>query len=302
MRRFANADPSATAHPHHDATIAKETTAVRERLGFLGVISLNSRVTILIGFDDKEEPMPIHAWSRVPAGLFHHFHQQWSSVICNALNAGRLPKGYYALIEQTAGGVVPDVLTLGRRPRVGARRDAPTGITVATIAPKTRFVSQATEDEVYAAKANRIAIRHHLGDVVAVIEIVSPGNKSSRHALKAFLNKTLEFLQEGIHLLIIDLFPPSTRDPQGIHKAIWDELGDEPFELPADKRLTLVAYSAGIPKKAYVEPVAAGDALPDMPIFLDPDTYILAPLEAAYLATWESCPEEFREAIPALDQ
>ena len=33
-------------------------------------------------------------------------------------------------------------------------------------------------------------------------------------------------------------------------------------------------------------------------IFLDPDTYILAPLEASYLATWESCPEEFREAIP----
>ena len=173
---------------------------------------------------------------------------------------------------------------------------------MATVAPRTRFISQATKDEGYAAKANRVAIRHPLGDVVAVIEIVSPGNKSSRHALKSFLQKTLEFLEGGIHLLIIDLFPPTVRDSQGIHKVIWDEIHDEPFQLPPDKTLTLVAYSAGIPKKAYVEPVAVGDALPDMPIFLDPDTYILAPPEAAYLATWESCPEEFREAILPSDR
>lgn len=72
---------------------------------------------------------------------------------------------------------------------------------------------------------------------------------------------------------------------------------EEAFELPSDKPLTLVAYSAGIPKKAYVEPVAVGDSLPDMPVFLDSATYILAPLEATYLATWETCPEEFRELI-----
>jgi hypothetical protein len=22
-------------------------------------------------------PMPIHDWTRVDAGIFHHFHQQW---------------------------------------------------------------------------------------------------------------------------------------------------------------------------------------------------------------------------------
>jgi hypothetical protein len=218
------------------------------------------------------------------------------------MNAGQLPKGYYALIEQSTAGLYATGLNFEPRPWAIGGRDAQTGIATANAPSHTWFDSQPREEHRYAAKANRIAIRNTLRDVVAVIEIVSPGNKSSRHALKAFLNKTLEFLQEGIHLLIIDLFPPSARDPQGIHKAIWDELGDEPFELPADKRLTFVAYSAGIPKKAYVEPVAVGDALPDMPIFLDPDTYILAPLEAAYLASWETCPEEFREAIPALDQ
>jgi hypothetical protein len=243
--------------------------------------------------------MPIHDWSRVPAGLFHHFHQQWSDAICNSLNAGRIPKGYYALIEQSAAGVYPDVLTLERSPRAGGRRNQPTGIPVITASPKTRFASQASDEDIYAAKANRVAIRHPLGEVVAIIEIVSPGNKSSRHALRAFMEKSLDFLQHGIHLLIIDLFPPGRRDPQGIHKVICDEIRDESFELPLEKPLTLVAYSAGVPKKAFVEPVAVGDALPDMPVFLDPATYILAPLEAAYLATWETCPDEFKEAIEA---
>jgi hypothetical protein len=35
-----------------------------------------------------------------------------------------------------------------------------------------------------------------------------------------------------VNLLIVDLFPPTSRDPQGIHGAIWDELAGEPFELP----------------------------------------------------------------------
>jgi hypothetical protein len=41
--------------------------------------------------------MPIHDWSGKPVGLFHHFHQRWAGSICDALNAGRLPKGFYAL-------------------------------------------------------------------------------------------------------------------------------------------------------------------------------------------------------------
>jgi len=63
--------------------------------------------------------MPIHDWSRAPAGLFHHFHQQWVASICNALNTGRMPRGFYALLEQHAAGVIPDVVTLqvGQDPR-----------------------------------------------------------------------------------------------------------------------------------------------------------------------------------------
>jgi hypothetical protein len=241
--------------------------------------------------------MPIHDWSRTPAGLLHHFHQQWAGSICNALNAGRLPQGFYALLDQRAAGVVPDVVTLERDPRVGDLHVPQGGIAVADAPPKTRFMSQASDEGIYAAKADRIAIYHPIGDIIAVIEIVSPGNKNSRHAIRSFIEKTLELLDQGVHVLIIDLSPPSARDPQGIHKIIWDEFREEPFDLPPDKPLTLVAYSAGMPKRSYVEPVGVGDRLPEMAVFLDSATYILAPLEPTYVATWETCPQPMRELI-----
>src|SRR5262245_34480041 len=56
--------------------------------------------------------MPVHDWTRVDAGIFHHFHHGWIEEIARALNRGLLPADYYALAEQHAAGVGPDVLTL----------------------------------------------------------------------------------------------------------------------------------------------------------------------------------------------
>jgi len=41
--------------------------------------------------------MPIHDWTRVPAGTCHFFHQRWISALADALNAGGLPEGYFAM-------------------------------------------------------------------------------------------------------------------------------------------------------------------------------------------------------------
>ena len=60
--------------------------------------------------------------------------------------------------------------------------------------------------------------------------------------------------------------------------------------MPPDKPMTLAAYKAGIEIVAYVEPVAVGDSLPDMPIFLTPDRYVPCPLEATYQTAWGQIP------------
>ncbi|MGH7172978.1 MAG: DUF4058 family protein [Gemmataceae bacterium] len=243
--------------------------------------------------------MSVHDWSRVDANLFHHFHQRWTIAICDSLNAGLLPPGYSALVEQHAGGLAADVLAVQRRSRSRRPGETQGGVLTCT-PPRTRLVRQAKT--VLAPRANRIVIRHRMGEVVCILEIVSPGNKSGRLVLRQFLKKTIAFLQQGINVLVLDILPPTRRDPQGMHKAIWDEIEEEPFELPPDKPLTLAAYVASdlmadLETTAYVELIGVGDALPDMPAYLDRDGYVRVPLEATYQAAWATCPADMRELV-----
>jgi hypothetical protein len=245
--------------------------------------------------------MPIHDWTRVGAGAFHDFHQGWTIRIRDILNSGLLPGGFYAMAEQYAKGLIPDVLTLEAQPGTERRTDVRGGVALEEAPPRARFMTSA-EVDAYVAKANSIVIRHEFGQVVAVIEIVSPGNKRSQYGLRVFVEKSYTLLQNGINLLVVDLFPPTPRDPQGLHKAIWDNFVEEPFELPSDKPLTIAASMAGEIKRAYVEPIAVGDVLPSLPIFLDEYTYVPAPLEESYMAAWAVCPEPVRRKIESSAQ
>jgi hypothetical protein len=239
--------------------------------------------------------MPMHDWSRVPPGVYHNFHYRWIAAIMDRLNAGLLPSGMIAMAERIIGGPEPDVVTLQQNDIFFPGTHA-TAITEAPPKPKTQFVIP-VEVERYAAKANRVVVRHTLGRVVAVVELVSPCNKDSRHALRSFVEKTVDLLYDNINLLVIDPLPPGARDPQGIHKAIWDEITDEPFELPSDRKLTLAAYQAAAIKTAYVEPFAVGSPIPDMPLFLQNDFYINVPLEETYMDTWKVLPQLLRDLV-----
>jgi hypothetical protein len=239
--------------------------------------------------------MPLHDWSRIPAGLFHHFHQDWSIEMARALNRGLLPKGLSALVEQRAGPRESDVLTIEEHSRAASGAGGNAG--TATIdRPVTQIVRRTTK-QIYASRANRIVVRHHLGRIVAVIEIVSPGNKDSRAALRDFVDKTIDFLRKGIHVLIIDLFPPSPRDPFGIHKAIWDEITEEDFIFPQGKNRILVSYETGPERVARIETVGVADTLPDIPLILTIDQHAMVPTERTYRAAWDASPEEYRRVV-----
>jgi hypothetical protein len=239
--------------------------------------------------------MPIHDWTTVPAGLFHHFHQHWSVEIASLLNRGRLPKGVDAMVEQRSGPRESDVLALERR----GKRSSDDRIdgALATLPPPATRIVRRTDREFYTDRANRIVVRHHLGRILAVIEIVSPGNKDSRSALREFVEKTCDFLRAGIRVLVVDLFPPTPRDPFGMHKVIWDELIEEDFAFPPGKDRILASYETGLEWTAYVEPVGVGDSLPDMPLYLATDLYVSVPLEPAYQTAWDASPEGIRLAV-----
>jgi hypothetical protein len=241
--------------------------------------------------------MPIHDWTKVPAGTFHDFHATWIPLIKRTLNQGVLPKGYYALTEQIASEnrLTPDVLTLQA---IDEAPESEQGGTAIAVHPPQVSVTAVLDDEVYARKANRIAIRHVSNDrVVAVVEVVSSGNKSSKRDFDDFVEKAISLLYEGIHLLIIDLQPPSPRDPHGIHSAIWQELGGPDYVPPPGKSLTLVSYVAKPNLRAFVEPIGIGDSLPPMPVILSPARYVDLPLEDSYSQAVEDIPSRARAPL-----
>jgi hypothetical protein len=243
--------------------------------------------------------MPIHDWRRVHAGTYHDFHTSWISELKKQLNKGLLPEGFYALSEQTAGDTGPDVLTLQVDAPGQDSFGVPEGGTAIAVAPpKVSHRVSLSEEEIYTRRRRTLAIRHVSGDrVVAYIEILSPGNKSSHAALDRFLDKAVAVLNHGCHLLLVDPFPPGAFDPEGIHEAIWSQFARSTWQQPADKPLTLAAYTGGMLPHAYVEPIGLGAVLPDMPLFLDEDWYVNVPLEATYTEAYTTVPRRWREVI-----
>jgi hypothetical protein len=248
--------------------------------------------------------MPVHDWTRVDDGTFHDFNLAWIAEIRKALNGGILPAGYYAQAEQVAGSIGPAVLTL-QRPSSGngganGGQAGGRGGAVATMAPPRTSVVVEAEISEYTARQRSLIIRHvSRHRIVALVEILSPGNKASDYAFQSLLVKVGGALYHGIHLLLVDLHPPTPREPRGIHAAVWESLHAGSFAPPEDRPLTLVSYRAGARKAAFVEPVALGQELPAMPLFLEQGWHVLVPLESTYRAAWEGTRAFSRDILEA---
>jgi hypothetical protein len=99
------------------------------------------------------------------------------------------------------------------------------------------------------------------------------------------------------------LLPPTPSDPEGIHGLVWESLsGKDDYRRPPNKPLTLASYSAwwlDTPIEAFVEPLAIGDALPPMPLFLAAGSYVMVPLEASYMQAVSKIPQRARKPLEA---
>lgn len=251
--------------------------------------------------DRYNTDVPIHDWTRVSAGTFHDFHGAWIAELRRALNGGVLPDGYYAMAEQIAGQMIPDVLTLQEAGEGEINRgrggNGGMGLAVNNAPPRVALSDTLSEAAVLATRQRRLVIYHTTGDrIIALLEIVSPGNKERRAAMESFVLKAVRIIEEGFHLVLIDLFPPGRFDPEGMHGAIWGRLGGT-YEPPSGKPLTLASYVATAAVRYYVEPTAVGAELTEMPLFLDADHYVYIPLESTYQAAYEGVPRRWKRVI-----
>ena len=260
--------------------------------------------------------MPIHDWTRVPAGIFHDFHLAWIAAIRTALNGGVLPDNLYALAEARTGGAEADVLALERKgeadeaeeaagfdppvPWSPEAEDRRGGVAVAERPPRFQVEETVAEVAFSARKQRRLVVRHVSGDrIVALLEIASPGNTDSRAAARQFVEKAAGAVMGGHHLSLIDLFPPGPQDPGGLHGAIWADLGGTPYVPPPDRPLSLAAYRAADGATCYVEPTAVGRELVDLPLFFSPERYVNVPLAATYASAFAGVPRHLRARLEA---
>jgi hypothetical protein len=244
--------------------------------------------------------MPVHDWTKIEAGIFHSFHNSWIAELIRKLNGGLLPDGYYALSEQCSAGPIPDVLTLnlpdpGPGPDPSSRER---GIALAEAPPRVSRKLVADPGAVYRARRRTVVIRHTSGHrIVAFLEILSRGNKDRTASVEQLVNKVDSALTQGVHVMVADLFPPGRYDPCGIHGAIWARYAVEEYVLPPEQPLTLASYRAVVPVEAYIDHLDYGNVLPEMPLFLDLDTYIGVPLELTYQAAFQDMPAFWREVL-----
>lgn len=241
--------------------------------------------------------MQVHDWTRVKAGTFHDFHNAWIIHLKESLNAGLLPSDYYAQSEQRTAEIIADILTLRRPATKFAPPDSEGGVAVAEALPAVSKTMPAAESQTVAMKQRRLVVRHvSRHDVVAMIEIISTGNKDRPAAVESFVQKSVDIIQAGVHVQVIDLFPPGKHDPRGLHDLIWSHFG-EAYSPPAAKPLIAVSYQSGAFPTAYLEPLAVGDPLPTMPLFLSPERYINVPLEPSYAAAWRGMPRFWQAVV-----
>jgi hypothetical protein len=250
--------------------------------------------------------MPIHDWTRVDAGVFHDFHLSWTCAISRMLNQGSLPADRYSLVEEHKVAFGFELPAIGRS---GSGDQGSSGVPDTRRPfermprepwpdpPEARLVAESELDH-YRRKHKTVTIRHEEDhEVVVMVEVVSPADKHCRRAVRLFVEKVAMLLERDIHVLIVDLYPPGPLDPRGIHGAIWEAITGQDYVPPQDKPLTLAAYESQGTIRSYVEPVAVGDELPEMPLFLGVGRSVRIPLESTYQATWESWPRVLRDRI-----
>ena len=255
--------------------------------------------------------MGIHDWTRVDAGTWHSFHYSWIAEIKRSLNGGVLPEGYYAEAEKPAPPVVPDVLTfqeasdeiMGDLDEDDGYGGGGVAVATAVVAPpRMRLQHTASPDTLVANLPRTIAVRHESGDrLVALLELTSPSNKDRPQTAAAFANKAAAAIASGVHVSIIDLLPPPRHDaPHGLIPKAAEAAGlGDPADLgvPADKPLMVAAFDADRPPTLHAEPLAVGDALPDLPVFLRPGRHVPVPLASTYAAAWQATPRRWREVV-----
>ena len=214
------------------------------------------------------------------------FHGAWAAAIARLLNHGVLPPGYYAVpLVDRDGPIEIDVAALRQEGVL-----APVG---GEVVPKTWVAPApglAVAIELPAADAVEVQVFANDGDprLTAAIELLSPRNKDRPQARQAFAVKCVGYLQQGCSVVVVDTVTTRRAD---LNAAILSLLAAKTDAAATPSSLCAVSYRAvGRDEETqqlqlWPVPLALGQPLPTLPLWIASDFSVPLDLDASYRAT-----------------
>jgi hypothetical protein len=214
------------------------------------------------------------------------FHSNWATKLADALTERWLPPNYIAEEHAHFGPSVEiDVATFEQETtQTVEEKDG----VVATLGPKVW--SPPAADGVLPAEFPdtfevQVLSTENGPQLVAAIELISPGNKDRPTKRRAFATKCASYLYQGISVIIVDIV---TDRRANLHNEILQIMeAGEVLQLPREQYLYAVAYRpVQRDNRGEIDiwrsPLALDQVLPTLPLGLRADLVIPVDFEAAY--------------------
>jgi hypothetical protein len=236
--------------------------------------------------------MPLFDHFHPPLHPYHHwesFHSNWATRIADGI-AAVLPPEFQVEEHTHAGpGFEIDVATYeGAAP-------LQSGAGTAVLAPRAApaYAPPVPDAVLPAAFPDTFEVRVFSTTagltLVAVIELVSPGNKDRQAERRAFVAKCASYLAQGVSLIVVDVV---TSRQANLHNDLMRLMEASP-ELDFPDGVTLYAAAYRPVRRGEREeidlwrrPLAVGAPLPTLPLRLTGELFVAVDFEAAYL---EAC-------------
>jgi hypothetical protein len=204
---------------------------------------------------------------------WYSFHNSWATYLSSQLNT-LLPAGYFAEAN-VQFGIEIDVATFEESGGASASPGWPSPPPLAGYP----FEMSGVVVEV------GIFSRSGGPQLAGAIELVSPANKDRPLNREAFVSKCVSYLQAGVGLVLVDVV---TERPADLHRELLVRVGvadPGPGPVLSGSAFRLVERDGKRQLDVWQEPIAVGQRLPTLPLWLRGGLCLPVELEATYERT-----------------
>jgi hypothetical protein len=212
-------------------------------------------------------------------------HSTWATTIAAQLNDRLLPSDYFAIPNTKLGGVEVDVGTLREGGALSATEDSNSAAVWAPPAPSLTAIIDFNDLDIF-----EVQVLQDLGgpQLRAAIELISPANKDRPSSRHAFAVKCASYLQSGASVIVVDIVTDRSANLHAEILQVLNWVNGSIWQSPSNLYVAgyrTTPWNTQQQFQAWLEPLAIGDPLPTLALWLDLDLYVPLRLEESYVAT-----------------